>query len=144
MSNMAKDLPSNYAPIYNRWFAVLEKVRGNPKIVPVYRVAIDQLGFAPFVNAMILLNLRLMERLGLETSWRKMKEDWWSVYTASLTLWPAGQLINFYLVPFNMRVVFVQVIAFFWNAYLSYRTQTISSVDTTRCELILALLDIFL
>ncbi|KAL6740056.1 hypothetical protein Aduo_013444 [Ancylostoma duodenale] len=117
------------APCLSKWFKVLERVRGNPKIIPLARVAIDQIAFAPVFNAIILLNLRLLERLGFETSWRKMKEDWWTIYTSSLKVWPAVQIINFYLIPLNMRVIVIQLVAFFWNAYLSYKTQTALQSD---------------
>ncbi|KHJ92126.1 Mpv17 / PMP22 family protein [Oesophagostomum dentatum] len=117
------------APPLNRWFRLLERIRGNPKIVPAFRVAIDQLAFAPFFNGVILVTLRLLERLSFDTSWRKMKEDWWPIYSSSLMVWPAVQLVNFYLIPLNMRVIIVQMVAFFWNAYLSYRTQTLSESE---------------
>ncbi|CAJ0601299.1 unnamed protein product [Cylicocyclus nassatus] len=113
------------APCLNKWFKVLERVGGNPKIVPLIRVAIDQLTFAPFFNAVILFNLRVLEGFSVETSWRKMKEDWWTIYSSSLMVWPAVQLVNFYLIPLNMRVIVVQLVAFFWNAFLSYKTQTL-------------------
>ncbi|KHJ88984.1 Mpv17 / PMP22 family protein [Oesophagostomum dentatum] len=123
--NASIEMNIDTAPVLNRWFVLLERVKGNPKIVPVYRVFIDQSCFAPGFNALILLNLRLLEGLGFETSWRKMKEDWWPV-------WPAVQLVNFYLIPLNMRVIIVQIVAFFWNAYLSYKTQTALKEEPTR------------
>ncbi|EPB69861.1 hypothetical protein ANCCEY_11035 [Ancylostoma ceylanicum] len=80
------------APCLSKWFKVLERIKGNPKIIPLARVAIDQIAFAPVFNAIILVNLRLLERLGFETSWRKMKEDWWTIYTSSLKLESPGVL----------------------------------------------------
>jgi hypothetical protein len=39
-------LPAFYiAPILSRWFRVLERVGGNPKFLPLKRVAIDQVSF---------------------------------------------------------------------------------------------------
>ncbi|XGW31622.1 hypothetical protein V3C99_010073 [Haemonchus contortus] len=110
-------------PTLNRWFKVLEKVNGNPKLDPLKRVAIDQIAFAPVFNAIILFNLRLLEGVGIENSWKRMKEDWWTIYSTSLKIWPVVQLMNFYLIPLNMRVIVVQLVAFFWNTYLSYKTQ---------------------
>ncbi|ETN85803.1 Mpv17 / PMP22 family protein [Necator americanus] len=117
------------APALNKWFKLLERVKGPPKIIPLFRVGIDQIAFAPVFNALILVNLRLLEGLGLETSYRKMKEDWWIIYSSSLKVWPAVQLVNFYLIPLNMRVIVIQLVAFFWNAYLSYKTQTALDQD---------------
>ncbi|KAK6019334.1 Mpv17 / PMP22 family protein [Ostertagia ostertagi] len=85
--------------------------------------------FAPFFNGVILFNLRLLEGLGIEKSWNKMKEDWWTIYSNSLKVWPAVQLANFYLVPLNMRVIVVQLVALFWNTYLSYKTQKLIEPD---------------
>ncbi|KAK6057111.1 Mpv17 / PMP22 family protein [Cooperia oncophora] len=110
-------------PALNRWFKVLEKINGNPKLDPLKRMLVDQFAFAPFFNAVILFNLRILEGYGIEKSWSKMKEDWWTIYSTSLKIWPAVQLANFYLIPLNMRVIVVQSVALFWNTYLSFKTQ---------------------
>ncbi|VDP29184.1 unnamed protein product [Heligmosomoides polygyrus] len=79
--------------------------------------------FSPFFNALILFNLRMLEGDGVKESYRRMKEDWSTIYINSLKVWPAVQLINFYFIPLNMRVIVVQLVAFFWNTYLSFKTQ---------------------
>lgn len=111
-------------PVLNRWFRVLERrVNGHPKLVPLKRMMIDQFMFSPFFNALILFNLRMLEGDGVKESYRRMKEDWSTIYINSLKVWPAVQLINFYFIPLNMRVIVVQLVAFFWNTYLSFKTQ---------------------
>lgn len=35
-------------------------------------------------------------------------------------IWPLAQVINFTFVPIQHRVGFVQLVAIFWNAYLSW------------------------
>ncbi len=35
-------------------------------------------------------------------------------------VWPAGQFINFFFIPTQFRVVFVNIILFCWNVFLSY------------------------
>ncbi|CAJ0601298.1 unnamed protein product [Cylicocyclus nassatus] len=72
------------APCLIKWFKVLERVRGNSRIVPLIRVACDQLLFAPGFNAMILFNLRVLEGFTFDTSWKMMKEDWWTIYSNKL------------------------------------------------------------
>ncbi|KAE9417599.1 hypothetical protein Angca_003653 [Angiostrongylus cantonensis] len=113
------------APSLNVWFKALERVKGDLKVVPFKRVVIDQILFSPSFNALILFILRMLEGIGINESYKKMKKDWRTIYVNSLKVWPAVQLINFYLIPLNMRVIIIQVVAFFWNSYLSFRTQTV-------------------
>ncbi|KJH42622.1 Mpv17 / PMP22 family protein [Dictyocaulus viviparus] len=118
------------APSLNIWFRTLERVKGNLKIVPFKRVVIDQILFSPSFNAIILFNLRMLEGIGIYESYRKMKNDWRTIYVSSLKVWPAVQLVNFYLIPLNLRIIIVQVVAFFWNTYLSFKTQAVVSSDS--------------
>ncbi|UMM19276.1 hypothetical protein L5515_014950 [Caenorhabditis briggsae] len=120
------------APPLNVWFRVLERVRHSNRHAQVFsRMSIDQFMFSPFFNAIILVNLRLLEGFSFSKSVDKMKNDWYDVYTSSLRLWPAVQLINFYFVPLNYRVILIQVVAFFWNSWLSFKTQTPALEDPT-------------
>lgn len=113
------------APPLNVWFRVLERVRHTNRHAQVFaRMSIDQFMFSPIFNAIILVNLRLLEGFSFDKSVDKMKNDWYDVYTSSLKLWPAVQLVNFYFVPLNYRVILIQVVAFFWNSWLSFKTQS--------------------
>eukprot|EP00080_Pristionchus_pacificus_P000691 PDM60711.1 hypothetical protein PRIPAC_54517 [Pristionchus pacificus] len=112
------------APVLNRWFFVLEKIRSGPaKLVPLKRLAVDQVFFAPGFNAFILVCLRVLEGYSPSDAVAQCKRDWFGIWSTSIKVWPVANLFNFYLVPLQMRVVFVQFIALFWNSYLSYVTQ---------------------
>uniref|UniRef100_A0A915AV39 Mitochondrial inner membrane protein Mpv17 n=2 Tax=Parascaris univalens TaxID=6257 RepID=A0A915AV39_PARUN len=115
------------APILVYWYRMLERVGGNPRIVPFKRVLIDQTFFAPPFNATVLFNLRLLEGESPTQSYRSLKRDFLGVWIPSLSYWPGVQLINFYCVPLNLRVIVVQVAALLWNSFLSYRTQAAST-----------------
>jgi hypothetical protein len=47
---------------------------------------------------------------------------WWSAVQTNWYLWIPAQLINFGLVPMQFRVLFSNVVALFWNTYLSWAT----------------------
>ncbi|GMR30430.1 hypothetical protein PMAYCL1PPCAC_00625, partial [Pristionchus mayeri] len=112
------------APCLNRWFVVLEKIRSGPvKLVPLKRLAVDQTLFAPGFNAFVLVCLRVLEGYTPSDAVDACKRDWFGIWTTSIKFWPVVNLFNFYLVPLQMRVVFVQFAALFWNSYLSFATQ---------------------
>lgn len=117
-------LPAFYiAPILSQWFKVLERVVvGNPKFVPLKRVIIDQLFFAPPFSASIIFGLHLLEGQSVKNAFQRLKAQFLDIYKRSVTYWPIVQLFNFYLIPLNMRVVIVQIAAFAWNSFLSYKT----------------------
>ena len=52
----------------------------------------------------------------------KLKADYTDVLITGWTIWPATQLVNFYLVPFLVRPLVVSVVALFWNTYLAWKT----------------------
>uniref|UniRef100_A0A914YBW3 Mitochondrial inner membrane protein Mpv17 n=1 Tax=Panagrolaimus superbus TaxID=310955 RepID=A0A914YBW3_9BILA len=112
------------SPILNRWFHVLERIKGNARYLPLKKVAIDQICFAPFFSASVIYNLRLLEGFGIKESWNKLVTDYLEIYKHSILFWPFVQLINFYCMPLNFRVIFVQLAALIWNTFLSFKTQT--------------------
>ncbi|GMR30431.1 hypothetical protein PMAYCL1PPCAC_00626, partial [Pristionchus mayeri] len=112
------------APLQSRWFILLEKIRSGPaKLVPLKRLAVDQVLFAPGCGAYILVCLRVLEGHTLLDAMSACKRDWFGIWTMSIKFWPVVNLFNFYLVPLQMRVVFVQFASLFWNSYLSFATQ---------------------
>lgn len=78
--------------------------------------------FAPPFSASIIFNLHLLQGLSVSESYQKLKSQFIGIYKRSVTYWPIVQLVNFYLVPLNLRVVVVQLAALLWNSFLSYKT----------------------
>uniref|UniRef100_A0A7E4V232 Mitochondrial inner membrane protein Mpv17 n=1 Tax=Panagrellus redivivus TaxID=6233 RepID=A0A7E4V232_PANRE len=112
------------APVLSKWLVLLERVKGHPKIVPLKKLLIDQICYAPFFSASIIFNLRVLEGHSLTESKDMLVRDFWNIYQHSIKYWPCVQLVNFYLMPLNFRVIFVQIAALAWNTFLSFKTQT--------------------
>ncbi|CAP21626.2 Protein CBG00125 [Caenorhabditis briggsae] len=112
------------APTLFIWFRVLEKVKGGSRtLLLAKKLCIDQLCFSPLFNAAIIFNLRFLQHQSIGKSCELLKEDWLNIYATSLKIWPLVQVVNLCFIPLNYRVILNQVVAFFWNSYLSYTTQ---------------------
>lgn len=99
------------------------------------RVALDQLLFAPFFLGVYFVYNGLWEgssRAAIEHKLQKVPpslrrrspvaslvQSYFTALISNYKLWPAVQCINFYFVPLNYRLVFVNVVALGWCAYLS-------------------------
>jgi protein Mpv17 len=74
----------------------------------------------------ILINFTFFTYLDMLSgkTWEQTKDELKVKFIPTLIdnwkVWPACMLINFYFVPIPWRVLYVNFIALFWNAYLSY------------------------
>jgi protein Mpv17 len=50
----------------------------------------------------------------------RLKEAYPSALKANYLIWPWVQLVNFYYVPLNHRVMVVNAVALGWNTWLSH------------------------
>lgn len=82
----------------------------------------DQTFFAPtFLAGVIGLNAALRgETLGQVKE--ILQRDYLDILKANYMLWPSTQLITFYIIPLQHRVLFVNGIALLFNIYLSWKT----------------------
>jgi hypothetical protein len=104
-------------------------------------VLLDQLAFAPLFNAAWLSCLRLLEALAPDRSGRRpsggrgsamaeairdlpraVRDDVPGIVMANWALWVPAQAVNFACVPLRFQVLYSNVVALAWNAYLSHRT----------------------
>ncbi|VDD89331.1 unnamed protein product [Enterobius vermicularis] len=112
------------APILVYWYRILERVHGSSLLVPLKRLVIDQVVFAPVFLATILFMLRSFEGSRPRECYQQIKRDYLPILVFNLEFWPLLQLFNFYLMPLNFRVIIVQLGSLVWNTYFSYQTQS--------------------
>jgi peroxisomal membrane protein 2 len=101
------------------WYGFLStKIVGNTMFAAVKRVAIDQSIFAPCIIPVFLGGMLILDGKP-EQVVPKLKADWWDTMLANYSLWIPAQLINFRFVPPHYRVLWANMVGFFWNIYLS-------------------------
>uniref|UniRef100_A0A5S6QWJ8 Mitochondrial inner membrane protein Mpv17 n=1 Tax=Trichuris muris TaxID=70415 RepID=A0A5S6QWJ8_TRIMR len=105
------------------WFTLLERrLPGSTIAVAVKRTMLDQLVFAPVSYVGFLFLIGFLRRMDGDGVLEKVKTEFWPVYSANLKVWPAVQLLNFYIVPVQHRLFITKCVGFIWNAYLSWKT----------------------
>lgn len=111
-------------PILRSWYLTLERfikpssqpiLNGFKKMIP------DQLLFAPCVTAAFFCINNKFAGGSFEDLKEKLKERYVETLLTSYKLWPAVQIVNFTIVPFQYRVGVVQLVAVLWNTYLSWQ-----------------------
>ena len=78
---------------------------------------------APSINTGILILLEVMQRRNWSDIRSKLKNNLPGILVNQYKLWPAVQLVNFYFVPLQYRVLVIVFVAFFWNIYLANALQ---------------------
>ncbi|OAQ33823.1 hypothetical protein K457DRAFT_134150 [Linnemannia elongata AG-77] len=126
------------APIIHTWYTVLDKnfpiaaqavsnkqnQQAAAKIMQtlkpaVKRVTADQILFAPIGLAMLFTGLTVLEGGGLQQIKDKLNNTFIPTLQANYLVWPMVQLVNFSVMPLQLRLPFVSVVGIAWNAYLS-------------------------
>jgi hypothetical protein len=119
------------APGIHYWYNALS-MRLVPGAVTVSnvikRVALDQFVFTPIFLQVWLSGLWTMEgETPLEAIPSRMMEATPTILVANWILWIPAQIINFRTVPVKYQVLYSNVVALFWNVYLSSTATTPSS-----------------
>lgn len=107
------------APALHFWYSFLSsRIPGMGVIITIKRVVADQALFAPVLVPIILAGNLILEGKANQIV-DKLRADWWSTLLANYSLWIPAQLINFSVIPPQFRVLWANLVGFFWNIYLS-------------------------
>ncbi|CAG5102686.1 Similar to mpv17: Protein Mpv17 (Danio rerio) [Cotesia congregata] len=110
-------------PAVRGWYGVLDKFFGSKgSVVAVKKVACDQFLFAPPFIAALLATIGFLQGNDVDGVKEKLSKEYKDILINNYKLWPLVQLINFGLVPLNYQVLVNQIVAVFWNTYISFRT----------------------
>lgn len=86
----------------------------------VFKVVADQTLFAPTIIPVFFGANILSQGKSVSEVQEFLENNFWSTLKTNWSIWPIAQTINFSFVPFHHQVLFVNMVAFFWNTYLAY------------------------
>ncbi|PNF14816.1 Protein Mpv17 [Cryptotermes secundus] len=116
-------------PVLQLWYMKLAKLKAKSLYaVTAKKVVADQLVAAPMVLFTIMSSVYLMEGHTVEQTKEKLKNDYCEVLLTNYKVWPLVQFVNFSLVPVNFQVLLVQIVAIFWNTYVSLKSHKVSFI----------------
>ncbi|XP_026481156.1 protein Mpv17 [Ctenocephalides felis] len=111
------------APWLTVWYRTLHRIVKPSKFAPLQKMLMDQILMAPNFTFAIVTSLNLVTGKSFHQAIAETKTTYVDIMKANYCLWPFAQLVNFYMMPLNYQVLFVQVVSVGWNSYISYKTQ---------------------
>ncbi|XP_071442460.1 mitochondrial inner membrane protein Mpv17-like [Hetaerina americana] len=112
-------------PGLKSWYGFLDKhiaKRKTGTTAVLKKVFVDQAVFAPNFLACFVVLLGALEMKPWTSIREKLERDYLDILITNYKVWPAVQIVNFYFMPLQYQVLFVQLVALFWNTYLSWKT----------------------
>lgn len=110
-------------PFLRYWYYGLDKYFAGVRLKPLKMMLVDQSVAAPLLNAAILLYLPLVSGKSTSETKKRFNEDFPTVMKANYAAWPAIQLTNFYFIPIQHRVLFVNICSLIWSTFLAFVTK---------------------
>lgn len=111
-------------PVFRTWYVGIDKFFKGSTLAPVKMMLCDQLLFAPSFLTFFLTSMGLLRGDEPSVILKKYKEDIIPVLITNWKIWPAVQLLNFYCVPVQHRVLVVNFVALGWNTYLAWMAES--------------------
>lgn len=111
-------------PVLRGWYLTLDRFIKFPAVKgALAKVAADQLLFAPTFCAVMLGTIGYWRTGTVEAATNMLSESYVDVIVSNYKLWPAAQIINFYFIPLQHRVLYVNSLALVWNTYIAWRSE---------------------
>lgn len=104
-----------FGPVVGVWLSLLNRW-GYSTVV---NVMLDQALFAPMIISGFFTIQSLLNGKTVLAAGRRVKAEVPGVLVVGWTVWIPTQIINFQFMPFQYRMLLIQVVALFWNSYLS-------------------------
>nr|XP_039254715.1 protein Mpv17-like [Styela clava] len=106
-----------FGPLVAAWFTAVNKMA----LPVIFSVALDQFVITPPLLCGFFTVQTLLNGKSLSTAISRIKNEVPGIIKMNWMVWIPSQTINFGIVPFQYRMLFCQIVALFWNSYLSNR-----------------------
>ncbi|XP_008051534.1 peroxisomal membrane protein 2 [Carlito syrichta] len=107
-------------PLSHHFYLFLERcVPPEVPLAGLKRLLLDRLLFAPGFLLLFFLAMNFLEGKDASAFAAKMRGSFWPALRMNWRVWTPLQFININYVPIQFRVLFANLVALFWYAYLA-------------------------
>ncbi|KIM76692.1 hypothetical protein PILCRDRAFT_826086 [Piloderma croceum F 1598] len=109
-----------FGPIFTKWYQLLNKIQfPSATKATAYRVALDQGVATPAHIAFFFTSMTLLEGHPFSYAQERLNHAYQPTLLRNWAVFLPTQIINFGIVPHQLRFLVVGVVSLFWNTYLS-------------------------
>ncbi|CAH0407814.1 unnamed protein product [Chilo suppressalis] len=108
-------------PMHHYYYIYLDKVL--PKVdvkTAIKKIMCDQLFASPATILCFFYGMGILESKSFKQSTLEIVDKFKYVYTADCLYWPPVQFVNFYFLPTEYRVFYINFATMIFNIFLSY------------------------
>ncbi|KAG8596596.1 hypothetical protein GDO81_001981 [Engystomops pustulosus] len=107
-------------PLSHYFYLFLEQwIPSSLPLAGLRRLLLDRLIIAPAFLLLFFIVINFLEGKNLKALNQTLKERYWSALKMNWKVWTPFQFINVNYVPVQFRVLFANMVAFFWYTYLA-------------------------
>ena len=113
-----------FGPSMHLWYSRLDRhIKGSLSKTVLRKLLLDQTLFLPLYLASFLVVMAALRGDSRVDIREHLRRDYMPMLMTSYALWPIVQAASFALVPGKFRVPLINVVALFWNTYLSWKSE---------------------
>ena len=113
--------------ILHRWYGFLDSIFKTKNIKTVLmKTAVNQFTVAPYMNISLFFYVNFLAYYQegfmkiIDETKKKIKKDLIPIFINSCKIWPTVNFINFYFIPLNYRILFINFIGACWSIYVTF------------------------
>lgn len=108
-------------PMCHYWYILLDRfLPGRTLAMVAKKIVIDQIVFSPVNISVFLVIMGMLESSSKKKIVHELKTDGPKLYIAECVVWPPAQLVNFYLLPIQYRVLFDNTVSLGFDFYYAF------------------------
>ena len=96
----------------------LETVLRKP--TPLKKILIDTFLYTPFAICLFYMTMAILEKQGFYGGVKRIQNTFVQTLFVAWTFWPAVNIVTYWVLPFQWRLLFTTIAEFYWGFALSY------------------------